>query len=568
MSKIKCCSLGGVQENGKNLYIVEVDSNIFILDAGSKTPSLELHGVDMIVPDITYLVENKERVKGLFLTHAHDHHIGSVYQIISTIGCKVYGSRFTLAVLKDKLAIDNVKYDESLLVEVKTRSSINFGNVKVRFFELAHNIPDNCGISILTEDGNIVYTGNYNFDQNAKVDYSSMFRNLGILAKEGVVALLTESLGADNTQNRGNILEFKTRMKSILRENSGRIIYSLYSDDILRIQQIVSLAVENDKKIAIIGLKTQRLLNKAIELGYLNIPKENLVSLKFIDDNNQNNDDNLIVLVTGERHEPFYMLQRMSRQIDRLIHLEKTDTIVVLTNPLVGTEKISARTLDMIYNVTSNVYTFKKELLPPANASREEIKQMINILNPTYIIPVIGEFRHQDACAVVADCLGYDDDHIIILDQGFFVQFDGGKYTGFSDRIEVGEVMLDGRAFGNIGDVVMKDRELLANDGVLIISANINPKNKRIVCGPEIITKGFLYENDQNNITENIIKMFFLVSERFLSQRFINWSEYKNAIKNDISTLLYKTIKRNPIIIPVLISTDVDCLHQKLEENK
>ena len=245
MSKIKCCSLGGVQENGKNLYIVEVDSNIFILDAGSKTPSLELHGVDMIVPDITYLVENKERVKGLFLTHAHDHHIGSVYQIISTIGCKVYGSRFTLAVLKDKLAIDNVKYDESLLVEVKTRSSINFGNVKVRFFELAHNIPDNCGISILTEDGNIVYTGNYNFDQNAKVDYSSMFRNLGILAKEGVVALLTESLGADNTQNRGNILEFKTRMKSILRENSGRIIYSLYSDDILRIQQIVSLAVEN-----------------------------------------------------------------------------------------------------------------------------------------------------------------------------------------------------------------------------------------------------------------------------------------------------------------------------------
>ncbi len=558
MSQILFYSLGGLQEDGKNLYVIEVDKKIFILDAGSKMPSMEMHGVDMIVPDISHLIENKNRVVGVFLTHAHAEHIGSVYQILEKIQTKVYGSRFTIAVLEDKLKHDGVKYNADDLVIVKSRSSLSFDDIKVRFFELAHNIPDCLGIDILTSDGNIVYTGNYNFDQNANVDYASMLRNLTVFYKERVLALLTDSLGAINTQNRGTILEFKTRMNNILAKATGRVIYSLYSDDILRIQQIVNIAADHNKKIAIIGKKTQRLLNQAIELGYLTIPEKLNVNLKYIDDANSNNDKNMVVLVTGERHEPFFMLQRMAKKIDRLIRLEKTDTIVVLTPALVGTEKMEARTLDIVYRVTSNVYTFKKDLLPPANAAREEIKMMINILKPRYVIPVIGEYRHQYACNVVANCVGIPEKHVLIVDQGNVCEFQNGKYVGITDTVKTGDILLDGKAIGNVGDVVMKDRELLAEDGVVIISANINPKNKRIVVGPEIVSKGFIYDNDTTKMLEKVKQAFFIISERFLNQKFINWSEYKTALKSEISTLIYKTIKRHPIIIPVLISTDLE----------
>lgn len=567
MSQILFYALGGLQEEGKNLYVIEVNKKIFILDAGSKVPSNEMHGVDLIVPDISYLEENKDRVVGVFLTHAHDEHIGSVYQLINKLHPKIYGSRFTMAVLKDKLKHDNCKYDAELLIEVKSKTSISFDDVKVRFFELAHNIPDCCGIDIQTSDGNIVYTGNYNFDQNASVDYASMFRNLAVFSKEKVLALLTESLGATYSQSRGTILEFKTRMNSILTEANGRVIFSLYSDDILRIQQIVNIAIDNKKKIAVIGKRTQRLLNQAIELGYLNIPEKYNVNLKYIDENNKNNDNNMVILVTGERHEPFFMLQRMSKKIDRLVHLNENDTIVVLTNPVVGTEKMSARTLDIIYRVTSKVYTFKSELLPPANASREEIKQMINILKPRYVIPVIGEYRHQYACGVVADCVGYDEKHILLMDTGDVAEFVDGSYVGITGSVHVGELMLDGKAFGNIGDVVMKDRELLAEDGVIIIAANINPRTKRIIVGPEVVTKGFIYDNDPFKIIEKIKQSFYIISEKFLTQKFINWSEYKSAIKGDISTLIYKTIKRNPIIIPVLISTDLEVSKKEEQAN-
>lgn len=569
MGNIKFYALGGVQEDGKNMYVIEVNSKIFILDAGSKVPSTDLHGVDIIVPNISYLIENKDRVVGLFLTHAHDEHIGSVYQVIRDLNCRVYASKFTMAVLVDKLKHDNINYDPEKLIIIRSKLSLSFDDVKVRFFELAHNIPDCCGIDIQTSDGNIVYTGNYNFDQNANVDYSSMFRNLGVFSKEKVLMLLTESLGATMTQTRGTILEFKTRMNNIIAEANSRIIFSLYSNDLLRIKQIISIAVENKKKIAILGKKTQRILNQAINLGYITVPEEYNVNLKYIDELNHNDDKDLVVLVTGERHEPFFMLQRMSKKIDRLIHLNSNDTVIVLTNPLLGTEKMAARTLDILYKVTSKVYTFKSDLLPLPNAGREEIKQMINVLKPTYVIPVIGEYRHQYACMIVADCLGYDNEHCLLADAGDVLEFVDGKYIGVTGDVPCGDVMLDGKAFGDIGDVVMKDRELLAEDGVIIISANINPKSKRIVVGPEIVSKGFLYDSDPNNIMQKVYQTFFIIADKYLSQKFINWAEFKQSLKSEISTLIYKTVRRSPIIIPVLISTDLEGIEKKIaEENK
>ena len=560
MSKINFIALGGVQEDGKNLYCIEVDEKIFVLDCGSKYPTSELYGIDVIVNDISYLVNNMNRVQGIFLSHAHNDHIGGVSYLLREKKLKVYGSKFTLAVLRSRLEDDEVEYDEDELEPVTAKTALHFGDVTVRFFEVSHNLPESFGIAIHTNDGYIIYTANYNFDQNSKIDYSHMFRSLAVFAKEGVLALLTESLGANNEESRGTILEFKLRMTNLLSSTKGRIIFSLFSGDVLRIQQICDIAISQGKKIAILGIKTQKIVRAAIQLGYLNIPQDKFVSLRYIDDNNKNTDENLVVIVTGERHEPYFMLQRMARGTDRLVKLNAEDTVVILTNPHIGTEKMAAKTLDLIYHVTSKIKAVSASLMPRPDANREEIKEMINILKPKYIIPVIGEYRHQYALSIVANCVGYDDDRILIADNGDVLTFDHGKYIGITGDVPCGEVMIDGKAFKDISDVVMRDRELLAKDGLILITANINPRTKQVVLGPEIITKGFVFSKENEDIDKNMKDIFNNVSKQFLDTKFINWSDYKLNIKNELSHYIYKEIKRSPIIIPVLISTDTELI--------
>ncbi len=562
MSKVNFIALGGVEENGKNLFLIEVDKKIFVLDCGLKHPSSELYGVDIIVNDLTYLVENLDRVQGVFLTNAHDEHIGGVSHLLREKKLKVYGTNFTINVLKMRLDEDEVEYGDNLEV-ITPKTALKFDDITVRFFEVSHNIPGCVGVAISTEDGYVIYTSNYNFDQNSKIDYAHMFRSLAIFSKEGVLALLSESLGANTEQSRGTILEFKLRIQNLISQSTGRIIFSLFSSDLLRIQQIFNIAISYGKRIALLGIKTQKLVRAAIQLGYLKIPEDKFVQLRFIDDKNKNNDEDLVVLVTGERHEPYYMLQRMARGIDRLIHLEKTDCVVVLTNPAIGTEKMAAKTLDIIYHVTSNVKQFSANLLPDANANREEIKEMINILKPKYIIPVIGEYRHQYALRIVADCVGYSDDRILLADNGDILSFENGKYVGVTGDVPCGEMLIDGKAFKDVGDVVMRDRELLAEDGLILITANINPRTKTIILGPEIVTKGVSFINGEENVINKLKQIFFLTSSKFLTSKFINWSEYKTGIKNEISHYIYKEMKRSPIIIPVLISTDIDSIKTK-----
>ena len=559
MSKINFFSLGGLQENGKNLYCLDIDGKIFVLDCGLKYPTAELYGVDVIVNDISYLVENKNRIVGIFLSHAHDDHIGGVSYLLKEIDVKVYASKFTLCILRERFKEDNYVEKKDQLVEVNSRTALKFDEIVVRFFEVAHNIPECFGIAIKTIDGYIVYTANYNFDQNSKIDYAHMFRSLAVFAKEGVLALLTESLGANNETSRGTILEVKLRLTNIISSADSRLIFTLFSSDILRMQQIVNIAIEHNKKIAIIGRKTQKIVNQAIEQGYLRIPDKNMANLKFMDANNKNDDKDLVVLVTGERHEPYFMLQRMARGIDKLIHLEPTDQIVIMTKPMLGTEKMASRTLDIIYHVTSRITELNPNLLPAYSANREEIKEMINMLMPKYIIPIIGEYRHQYAVRIIADCIGYKDDQVLIADNGDILSFEYGKYVGITGDVASSEVLIDGKAFKDVSDVVMRDRELLAEDGLILITANINPRTKTILVGPEIVTKGFSY-NDDSELIHEIKNLFMLVASKFLTSKFINWSEFKTNIKNEISHYIYKETKRNPIIISVLISTDLDLI--------
>ena len=540
---------------GKNLYIVEVDNDIFILDAGMKYPPSDVYGVDVVLPDISYLITNSRRIKGIFLTHAHDDHIGTIPHILKYMKIPVYASPFTLAVVKELLQEHNLNPNNYELIAVSEKVVLRFGYISVKFINVSHSVPQSLAIVINTPDGNIMYTGNYNFDQNGKTLYRTNIEGICKVASEGVLALLPESISTINEINRGSISEFVLRLKKLFINAKGRIVISLFSTNLQRIQQLIDIAVEHKKRIAIIGRKTQRIVNIAINSGYLKVDPDRLVNLRYIDDKNKNNQSDLVVLVTGERHEPYFMLQRMCRKIDRLIHIEKQDTVVVLTRPAIGTEKMAARTLDMLFRETDNVVIFPTNLILSASSGAEEAKQMINLTRPKYVIPVVGEYRHQYNLVNLAKSIDVKEENIIILEQGVMIGFNNGEYTGITQTIPSGDILLDGKGLGDVNNAVLRDRELLAESGVLMIVSNINAKTRKVLSGPKFVSKGFYYDETDE---ANMIEIFDKIKEKIFSGRFINWVEFKNELKTEINKYVYKKTKTNPMIIPVIISTEPD----------
>lgn len=558
MANIKIFALGGLGENGKNLYVCEVDSKIFILDCGIKYPSVELYGVDTIIPDFSYLIENKKRIEGVFLTHGHEDHIGGLAYLLKKINIPIYGSDFTISILEDSLQEEKeLDLKKLKLYRVDRTKKLKFGNVHITFYSTTHSIPESMGIVIHTKDGCVVYTGDYTFDQFGDARYKTDFLSLADVAKEGVLCLLGESVGATNFNNSYANFELDHRLNNIFSNAKGRIICSLFSSDLKRIQQIIDMSQRHNKRIAIIGRKTQRLVDIAVERGFLKFEKNSLITLKYIDEKNKNDFDDLVVLVTGTRHEPFYMLQRMLRRnVDRLIQINSNDTVIMLTSPIPGTEKMAARTLDYIYRNNTTVSVIDKKILQSSHASNEEIKMLANILQPKYFIPVKGEYRQQYAHANVLKELKIDDKNIIILENGSVVEFENGEYKGIKDEVKSGEVLIDGAIVGDINDIVLRDRELLANDGVMMVIASINPKKKIVVAGPEVVSKGFLYIKDSEDIIKQIKDVFYVVAEKHFKGKYINWVEFKNDIKFEVNKILQKELKRSPITIPVIVSID------------
>lgn len=555
MSTINIVALGGVQETGKNLYVVEVDNDLFILDAGMKYPSSDIRGVDIIIPDISYIIANSNKVRGIFLTHAHDDHIMAVPHILKYMRIPVYASKFTISVLKELLVENGLNPIDFQLIVVDEKSPIRFGKTFVRFINVSHSVPQSMAISISTVDGNILYTGNYNFDQNGKNLYRTDVETLCKIANEKVLALLPECISTISEINRSSISEFTHRLSRIFMNASGRIIISLFSTNLQRIQQIVDMAVEYNKKVAIIGRKTQRIVNIAINSGYLHVEKDCLVNLRYIDEKNKNNQEDLVVLVTGERHEPYFMLQRMCRKIDRLINIESKDTIVVLTRPAIGTEKMAARTLDMLFKESNNVIIFPNSLILSASSGTEEAKQMINLTRPKYILPVVGEYRHQYNFFNVARSIGIKDENLIVVEAGKMMTFKDGEYQGISKVVSSGDILLDGKGLGDINNAVLRDRELLAESGVLMIVANVDAKRRKVVSGPQFVSKGFYFDEDDETMMKEI---FDKITTKTFTTKFLNWVEYKNDLKTEISKYLVKKTKTNPMVISAIISTEIE----------
>lgn len=555
MDDILLYALGGLGEDGKNLYCIEIKNNIYIIDAGLQYPSIELYGIDLVIPDISYLIENKDRIKAIFLSHGHESQIGAVPKILTNINIPIYGTNFTLAVLKDLLHEQKMDHSKFKFNKITSDSRLKFDGFTVSFFQTTHSIPESVGISFNTEKGSIVYATDYTFDQNVDKLYQTSYSNITDISKKKVLCLLTESLGAERPGHTNSDQSLDFVLEDAFYSAEGRIIVSLFSTDISRIQRVVNVAIKNNKELVILGRKTQRLVDIAVKLGYLEIPKEKLKSIRFIDEKNKNELTNSVILVTGERHEPYYMLYRMCKKQDRLIHINKKDTIILMTSPVPGTEKISARTKDELYKVDANVISINKDLLPTSHASKEDVKLMVNLLKPQYIIPVTGEYRHQYALVNTVKAIDYKDENIFLLNNGDILTFKDDSVEVQISKIKIDELLIDGNMDDNLHNVVIRDRELLAEDGVLLIVGNVDARKKKLLCKPEVVSRGFLFMKENNEIIEKIQSIFALVTEKHMKTKYIDWRVYKEDVRSEISKYLYKETKRRPIIIPIIIDT-------------
>lgn len=555
MNQIKFYALGGLGDNGKNLYLIEINKKIIILDCGLQHPSNDLLGVDALVPDISYLVTRKDDIQGIFLSHAHDKNIGALPMLLLQLDKPVYGTDYTIAIARDLLRENKMKPENYQLNVVEYKKIIKFDEFYVEFFATTHSVPLSAGVVIYTKDGAIVYTTDYNFNQDVPEFYRTDFQKIAKIADYGVLAYLNESQGAMNIgKSIGD-----DYLKKLIRHNfsraKNRIIVALYSTELSNIQLIINEAIRLNKRIAIIGRKAQRLLYIAEMMGYVKVPEDKMINLKYLDNENTNEYDDVVYLVTGERHEPFFMLQRMAKGFDRLVKLVKTDTVLFLCPPVLGTEKIAAKTYDTLAKLDCEMVKVKKDYVSRFHSSADDIKFMYTLLKPKYIIPVNGEYRLLLAQANVAKEYGYSENEVFLLDNGEVISFTNGVKDRFHDMVENGTIMVDGSFETDVNDQVLKERELLAEDGFLMVIANINAKDKTILNTPEIVSRGFMYMKENEDIVKEIEIIYQLETKKQFSQKNIDWKKYKDNLRYQIQRYLYASTKRKPIVIPVIIDT-------------
>lgn len=551
---VKIFALGGLDEVGNNLYVVDVNGRLFVLDSGRKRPGSEMLGVDAIIPDFTYLVENADRIKGIFLTQGHDEHMGSIAQLLDVINVPVYGTRLTIALAEDALLdakMDERKYKLNI---IRDENTLYMDGVKVSFFKTTHSIPGSIGVCINTTHGAIVYTSDFIFNHSVSGRYQTNYNKISDIARGGVLCMLAESVNSESLGHASTGDSLEHSFEEAFDRTEGRLIFSLLSTDLHRIQMVVNLAVKYERKVAITGRRMQRLIDLAVKLGYLKIPKDVLISLGFMNSYRDNNIKDMVVITTGTRFEPFINLTRMIKGHDRFIKIIKTDTVVLAITPQLGVENRAARTMDMLYRTDATVIAIKKELLPPSHASSEDLKLMMNLMKPKYIMPVNGEYRHLMSHLKVAKSMGYTDDEIIIMDNGEFATFEKGEFAPSYESLELEEVLVDGHGVGDVGTVVLKDRQMLSNDGVVAIVINLNRKNKRIINEPEIVSRGFVFETKDVDLFAEAKRIATEVLEEKTKEnvRYFNWQDLRFDMRDRIGKFIYKTTKHRPIVIPII----------------
>ena len=547
MSKIKIFALGGLNENGKNMYVIDVDKDIFVFDAGLKYDNDINLGVDYIIPNFDYLTKNKDRVKGIFLTHGHEGNMGAAPDIIESMpDIPVYGTKLTLEIVKNDLSKETL--EKANLKEIRPHSKIEFGKNTLFPISVTHSIPDAVCYVLYTENGAIVYTGDFVFDSTMQGAYKTDIGKLAYVGKQGVLCLLCESFYADREGHTSPNNRTSKFIKEVLHKNENRIICTIFPGHFQRIQEIFDEVSKTHRKIVIMGKSLQETINRAIDEGYISCNKEIIGSLTDLEAKDT------IIMISDEKEKPFANLERIIKGYDKFIKIKETDTIFITEPSYPGIEKRTAIIMDDIAMLGANAVSLssKKHLLH--HASKEDLMLMINLMNPKYYFPVKGEYRQQYANADIAYETGIPKENILLKLNGDVVTFDKGKLVDSPEHIDVDEILIDGKSQGDIGNLVLKDREMLGENGIVIISCTLDKNTKEVVGGPEILTRGFIYVKESQDLLEETKKVSREVIESSieLNSKRVDYTKIKNEVRDVLGKFFYKETESKPMIITVI----------------
>lgn len=548
MDRVRICALGGLDENGKNMLMIEINSEIILIEAGIKFPDSDQLGVEFIIPDFTYLVENKHRIKGVFVTHGHDDVSRALPYLIKQINVPIYTGAMSANVLRDLLKSEGIT--DFKINTIKRTDQFKVGNIKIRTFAMSHAYPDNFGIAIYSSQGYIVYTGEFIIDYDMREpEYQFDINELSEIGKDGVLCLLNESLGAEKEGHTSPFHRISSKLFPIFESSEHRILISCYAQSLFRMREILDLAIRFNKKVYFHGEEARYFLKHMEDLNYYKFPKELIVSDYNFDDMQ----DDIIVLISGRGKNLFRSLQKIAMHEDDRVHFRTTDTIIIASAVVSGTE-IEANSMENeVYKEGGQIYSFTSKQIYSLHPSSEDLKMMLYLFKPKYYLPVKGEYRHLITNANLALKMGYRPDQIVILDNGQFAMFENGILKSVAEHIELEDMMIDGKDNLDVTGVVLKDREILSNEGGMVIGVSVDYKTKKIIGGVDVQTRGLIYLKDAEYIVKEVMKITEDTINENVANKVYENIETRIEVKDKVTRYLLKETGKRPMILPVII---------------
>ena len=546
-AKVKIIPLGGVNEIGKNLTAIEYKNDIVIIDCGLRFPDEDMFGIDLVIPDITYLLKNRERVTGIFLTHGHEDHIGALPYFLKQLNVPVYGTKLTLGIVETKLK-EHGLLSTTELIRVKPRDVIRLNSVSVEFIKTNHSIADSVAIAIHTPLGVVLHTGDF------KVDYTPIdgepmdFARFAELGKKGVLVMMADST---NVERPGYTMSERVVGESLVKIfGKGRIIIATFASNIHRIQQIIEAGKIYGRKVAVSGRSMENNMQVAMDLGYIDVDKETLIGIDHI---NKYNDNELVVITTGSQGEPMSALSRMASSDHRKVNIKQGDTVIISATPIPGNEKLVSRVINQLFkNGADVIYESLAQIHVSGHAYQEELKLMQALVKPKFFIPVHGEYRHLKKHGELAMSVGLPENNLIIADIGDVIEVTRNSIKK-NGSVAAGQVFVDGLGVGDVGNIVLRDRKHLSQDGILTVVVTLSKENKAIVAGPDIISRGFVYVRESEPLMDearDIVKSILLECEE---KKINDWATLKSRVRDELRSYLYEKTKRKPMILPIIM---------------
>ena len=547
--KLKIIPLGGLGEIGKNMTVYEYQNDIIVVDIGSIFPREDMPGVDLVIPDTTYLEKNQDRLRGYFITHGHEDHIGAVPYVLRKIPAPVYGTKLTLALCENKLKEHRLTGVTPLNV-VEAGDVITAGAFKVEFIHVNHSIAGACALAIHTPVGTVVHTGDFKIDFTPQDGAPLNFGRFAELGNRGVLALLADSTNVERPGYTMSEKKVAETFNSLFERATGRVIIAMFASNVSRIQSVVDSSVRFGRKVCLVGRSMVNVAKVAMQLGYLSIPEGKLISADELD---RYPDNEITVLTTGSQGEPMSGLSRMAFAEHRKLEIRESDMVIISATPIPGNEKSVSRVINQLFRIGANViYESLAEVHVSGHARQEELKLIHSLVRPKYFIPVHGEYRHLHHHANLAKALGMPEDNVLICEIGDVIEMDRGTLD-VTGVVPNGSVLIDGLGIGDVGAVVLRDRKHLSEDGLLIVVMGVDHELGSVVSGPDIISRGFVYMREADELVEGARAAAKRAIDAFGAVDTTDWNHLKNNVRDAVQHYIYETLKRNPMILPVIM---------------